>query len=249
MRVDAIIPALNEAPSIGSVVRAIPRPPIRTVFVVDNGSTDGTAEAASAAGATVVREPRRGYGSACLAGMRALPADTDVVVFLDADGSDDPACLPRLLAPIAGRQADLVVGSRVSGAVEPGAFTVQQQIGNAVAARWLRFRFGLTATDLGPFRAIRRESLDELGMADPDYGWTVEMQIKAARRKLSYVEVPVPYRRRRGGASKVSGTLRGVVGATVKILGLLIWHDLLQVVEARSLTPAGEGRGRPSPHQ
>lgn len=225
MKVDVIIPALDEALSIGAVVTNIARCGVRTVVVVDNGSTDATAAVAQAAGAQVVREPRRGYGQACLAGIAALPADCEVVVFLDGDGSDSPASLAALLEPIASGQADLVIGSRTLGAAEPGALTLQQRVGNKIAATWLRRRFGQPATDLGPFRAIRRESLERLKMSDPDYGWTVEMQISAARLKLRYAEVPVPYRRRIG-KSKVSGTLRGAVGATIKILGLLAWHDL-----------------------
>ena len=228
MRVDVIIPALNEASSIHAVVQSLPRPLVRTVFVVDNGSTDATAERAREAGAQVVIERRRGYGSACLAGIRSLPYDTDVVVFLDADGSDDPSFLSLLLEPIATNRADLVVGSRALGNAEPGALTLQQRVGNAVAAAWLRVRFALPATDLGPFRAIRRTSLEELAMTDRDYGWTVEMQLKAARKGLRYAEVPVPYRRRRAGTSKVAGTVRGTLGATVKILGLLAWHDLIR---------------------
>lgn len=228
MRVDVIIPALNEAESIAAVVRAIPRPPVREVLVVDNGSADRTADQARAAGARVVAEPCRGYGAACLAGLEALAPDTDVVVFLDADGSDDPTVLPTLIEPIALGTADFVVGSRTEGAIEPGAFTPQQRVGNALAAAWLRSRFRLPATDLGPFRAIRRESLAALEMTDRDYGWTVEMQIKAARRRVRYVEVPVPYRRRRNGSSKVSGTFRGTFGAAIKILGLLAWHDFVK---------------------
>jgi glycosyltransferase involved in cell wall biosynthesis len=225
--VDVVIPALDEADAVAAVVRAVPRPPVATVVVVDNGSTDGTAEAARRAGALVVREPRRGYGAACLAGLRALPPAGGVVVFLDADGSDDPALVPALCRPIVEGRADLVVGSRARGHVEPGALTVAQRLGNALAARWLRARFGLAATDLGPFRAIRRASLETLGMTERGYGWTVEMQIKAARAGLRYLEVPVPYRRRTG-RSKISGTVRGTVGASARILALLVRHDLLR---------------------
>lgn len=227
MRVDVVVPALDEALSIAFVVRTVPRPPVRAIYVVDNGSSDDTADRARAAGAEVVHEPRRGYGSACLAGIAALPCDTDVVVFLDADGSDDPTGIPALVEPIARGRADLVVGSRVLGAAERGALTLQQRFGNAIAAGWLRLRFRLAATDLGPLRAIRRSCLAELGMSDRSYGWTVEMQIKAARAGLRYLEVPVPYRRRLG-RSKVSGTVRGTVGASLKILGLLAWHDLVR---------------------
>ncbi len=225
-RVDIVIPALDEARSVGRVVRSIPRPPARAILVVDNGSTDATAAEARRAGAWVVHEPERGYGAACLAGIRALPSDTDVVVFLDADGSDDPMQLSLLLEPITAGTADLVVGSRVRHA-EAGALTPQQVAGNAVAAWWLRVRYGLPATDLGPFRAIRRAALDGLGMSDRGYGWTVEMQIKAARAGLRYREVPVSYRRR-VGSSKISGTLRGALGASLRILTLLARHDPLR---------------------
>lgn len=228
MRVDVIVPALDEAENIGTVVRRIPTPPVRTIIVVDNGSTDATAERAAEAGARVVREPRRGYGSACLAGMAALPADTDVVVFLDGDGSDDPEYLPQLLEPIARDEADLVVGSRLLGTPEPGALRPAQKAGNQFAAWWLRWRFGLRATDLGPFRTIRWAALQALGMTDRGYGWTVEMQIKAAHRGLRYREVPVPYRPRSHGKSKVSGTLHGIVGAGFKIVARLLWHDLVR---------------------
>jgi len=224
-RIDVIIPALNEEQAIAGVVRGIPRPLVRQVYVVDNGSADATAKVAREAGAIVVTEPRRGYGSACLAGIAALPADTEIVVFLDADGSDEPAEMHELVRAIVEDRADLVIGSRALGAVERGALTPQQQVGNAIASGWLRARFGLPATDLGPFRAIRRSSLDALGMVDTNYGWTVEMQIKAARKQLRYAEVPAAYKRRIG-ESKVSGTVRGVLGASYKILGLLAWYDL-----------------------
>ncbi len=226
MKVDVIIPALDEAAAIGWVLRAVPRPPVRQVIVVDNGSADATATVARAAGGRVVCEARRGYGSACLAGMRALPEDTDIVVFLDADGSDEIDRLPALIAPIAAGRADLVVGARLAAGGEPGALAPQQRWGNALAATWLRLGYGLAATDLGPFRAIRRSALDALGMRDRGYGWTVEMQIRAARAGLRYLEVPVRSCRRRGGTSKVSGTLRGTVGASVKILALLARHGL-----------------------
>ena len=224
MKIDVVIPALDEELAVGAVVAAL-LAHVRHVYVVDNGSKDRTAEVARAAGATVVTEPRRGYGAACLAGIAALPADCDVVVFVDADGSDEPAELPALVAPIVGGRADLVIGSRALGRVERGALTPQQRVGNRIAATWLRARFGLPATDLGPFRAIRKTSLDALGMVDADYGWTIEMQIKAARHGLRYAEVPASYKQRIG-VSKVSGTLRGVLGASYKILGLLAWYDL-----------------------
>ncbi|MBI3183239.1 MAG: glycosyltransferase family 2 protein [Myxococcales bacterium] len=228
MRIDAVIPALDEEATIAAVVRAVKKPPVHTVWVVDNASADRTAEEARIAGAQVLQEPRRGYGNACLAALRRLPAEVDAVVFLDGDGSDDPSLIPGLVAPIVRGEADLVVGSRSLGGVQQGALSLQQRLGNAVAARWLSTRYGLPATDLGPFRAVRRSSLDSLLMSDPDYGWTVEMQIKAARAGLRYREVPVPCGRRAGGQSKVSGTVAGVLGASAKILGLLFRHDVLR---------------------
>lgn len=224
MQTDVVIPALDEEASVGGVVAALDRRLVRDVIVVDNGSRDETASRAAAAGARVVVEPRRGYGQACLTGLAALRAGCDVVAFLDADGSDVPAELSALVEPIAADEADLVVGSR--RVVEAGALTPQQRIGNAVAALWLRRRYGLAATDLGPFRAIRLSALLALGMRDRTYGWTVEMQIRAARAGLRYLERPVTYRRRLGH-SKISGTVRGTVGASVKILSLLARHDLL----------------------
>lgn len=221
MRVDVVIPALNEEASISTVVRSIPRHLVRTVVVADNGSTDGTADAAREAGAAVVREPRRGYGSACLAALAALGPDCDVVAFLDGDGSDAPECLAILLDPILRGEADFVVGSRVLGECEPGALTPQQRIGNAIASNWLRVRFRLPATDLGPFRAIRKDCLDRLAMTERTYGWTVEMQIKAAWVGIATMEVPVSYRRRIG-VSKISGTVRGTVLAGLTILRIIV---------------------------
>lgn len=217
-----VIPALNEEPSLPGVLASIPAAgdgwTLRSVVVVDNGSTDRTAEAARAAGAIVIAEPRRGYGAACLAGLAHLRArPPGVVVFLDGDGSDDPADLPRLVAPILRGDAELVVGSRALGEREPGSLTAAQVVGNRVASVLLRLCFGLGATDLGPFRAIRWEALESLGMRDRDYGWTVEMQARAATAGLRVIEAPVRYRRRIG-RSKISGTVRGTLGAAWKIL-------------------------------
>ncbi len=221
-----IIPALNEAAAIGQVVRGLLQQRVRAVYVVDNGSTDGTGEIARQAGAVVVRETRKGYGAACLAGLRALPRDTGIVVFVDGDGSDDLSVLGRLVEPIRAGESDFVVGTRVRSLAERGSLTVAQRVGNFIACAWLRSRFGLPATDLGPFRAIRMRSLESLGMRDDGYGWTVEMQIKAAQARLRYREVPVPYRRR-VGRSKISGTVRGALAAGVTILSLLARYDLL----------------------
>jgi len=223
LSVTLVLPALNEEAALPGVLAGLPRSgngwAIRDVVVADNGSTDGTAEVARAGGATVVHEPRRGYGAACLTALAALrPVPPQVVAFLDADASDDPGDLPALLAPIVGGEADLVVGSRVLGDREPGALTPVQRFGNALAAFLLRAAFGVRATDLGPLRAIRWSALESLGMRDRDYGWTVEMQARAFRAGLRYREIPARYRRRRAGRSKVAGTARGAIGAGGKIL-------------------------------
>ena len=224
--VAVVIPALDEEAPLASVLAELPRAGapdapgfrVREVVVVDNGSRDRTAEVARAARATVIAEPRRGYGAACLAGLAHLRASPpDVVAFLDADHSDDPRELPAVLAPILAGRADLVIGSRALGRREPGSLTPVQEFGNRLAAVLLRLLFGLSATDLGPFRAIRWRALESLGMRDRDFGWTVEMQARAARAGLRVAEVPVSYRRRIG-RSKISGTVRGVLGAGWKIL-------------------------------
>ena len=213
-----VIPALNEERPLAQVLAELPRSAVREIVVVDNGSTDRTAEVARAADVTVVREPRRGYGAACLAGLAHLRSHPpEVVAFLDADASDDPAQLAEVLAPILEGRADFVVGSRVRGRHEPGSLTAVQVAGNRLAVSLLALLFGARFTDLGPFRAIRWEALERLGMRDRDYGWTVEMQARAARAGLRSVEVPVRYRRRLG-RSKISGTVRGVLGAGWKIL-------------------------------
>ncbi len=222
--VDVVIPALDEAAALPGVLAGIRAAGaagfrLREVVVADNGSRDATPEVAHAGGARVVREPRRGYGAACLAAIAALRADPpDVVVFLDADGSDDPAELAALLHPILAHGADLVVGSRRLGEREPGALTPVQAFGNALATTLMRLLYGARFTDLGPFRAIRWPALECLRMRDRDYGWTVEMQTRALRARLAWAEVPVRYRRRAAGRSKVAGTVRGVFGAGWKIL-------------------------------
>jgi glycosyltransferase involved in cell wall biosynthesis len=218
MKAALIIPALNEEESIGQVLAEIPAGVFGQVLVVDNGSTDRTAAVASAHGALVLREPRRGYGSACLRGIAQLDPATEIVVFLDADGSDAPAEAPRLIEPIAQGQADFVLGSRESGRRERGALKAHQRLGNRLAVWLIRARYGFRYTDLGPFRAIRLSSLHKLGMADRNYGWTIEMQIKVLQRGLRVIETPVSCRHRLGGVSKVSGTFGGSVAAGFKIL-------------------------------
>jgi len=213
----AIIPVLNEAQSIGKVLDDIPRDWVDRVIVVDNGSHDGSPQIAHAHGAEVYHEPERGYGAACLRGLAALPPETRYIVFLDGDYSDYPEECALLLDPLVRQQADLTLGSREQGTREQGALTPQARFGNWLATHLIALRWGHTFTDLGPFRAIRRDALDILDMRDRNYGWTVEMQIKAVLAGLRILEVPVRYRVRIG-QSKVSGTLKGVIGAGSKIL-------------------------------
>ena len=219
--VDVIIPAYNEAQSIGKVVKSIPEGLVRDIIVCNNGSTDDTALNAREAGAIVVDQPIRGYGNACLAGIRYISDRTqldqpDIVVFMDGDYSDYPEEIPLILQPILDGK-DLVIGSRVLGKSENGAMTIPQQFGNWLATHLIKIFFGFRFTDLGPFRAIRWQELLKLGMQDKTYGWTVEMQVKAVRLKLQCAEVPVSYRKRIG-TSKVSGTIKGTILAGYKIL-------------------------------
>ncbi len=222
-RIDVLIPAYNEEDSLPLVLTAIPKGWVRQVIVCNNGSTDRTAEVAAAAGAVVVEAPKRGYGSACLAGMaylQNLPASEQpgVVVFLDGDYSDYPEDLPEVAGPVLNDEMDLVIGSRLLGKPEPGAMTPPQRFGNWLAPLLIRWLYGYRFSDLGPFRAIRWKSLLALEMRDPNYGWTVEMQVRAAQLGLRCAEVPVRYRKRAAGQSKVSGTIKGVVLAGWKII-------------------------------
>jgi len=221
--VKVIIPAFNEENGIGEVIREIPKELVAEIIVVNNASTDNTETIASAAGATVLREPVAGYGRACLTGINYLKKSMpkpDIVVFLDADHSDYPEEISLVLKPILQGNADLVIGSRALGKKEQGSMTPQQIFGNWLATRLLKLFYGVTFTDLGPFRAIRFSKLIELEMEDKTYGWTVEMQLKAAKKGLQCVEVPVRYRKRIG-FSKISGTVKGTIMAGYKILATI----------------------------
>ncbi len=215
-RISVIIPVFNEQDAIEKVIGDIPSHLPTEIIVVDNGSTDQTAKLAAAMGARIVRENRRGYGSACLAGIAAAN-DPDIVVFLDGDYSDHPNEMPDLIAPILEKRADLVIGSRVRGNSEPGALMIQARFGNRLATSLIKILFGVSYTDLGPFRAIRYLALLDLNMRDKTFGWTVEMQVKAAKQALKIQEVPVSYRKRIG-VSKITGTLKGTLKAGWKIL-------------------------------
>jgi glycosyltransferase involved in cell wall biosynthesis len=207
-----IIPALDEEHAIGALLSSIDRTLVRDVIVGDNGSRDATADIARARGAQVVRVDERGYGAACAGALTQLAADVDIVLFMDADGSDDPSEIPLLLEPLQANRADLVIGSRALGIVERGALTPQQRFGNWLATHLITLIYGHRYTDLGPFRAIRRDLLDRIDMRDRRYGWTVEMQVRALQLGARVYEVPVRYRRRIG-QSKISGTFTGVVKA------------------------------------
>jgi glycosyltransferase involved in cell wall biosynthesis len=214
--VTLIIPALNEAACIGPLLGELPPGLARQVIVVDNGSIDDTAGVARRAGAQVVREPRRGYGYACAAGVAA--ARGNVLAFMDGDGSFVPAELAALLAPIAADTADLALGTRMRGGMAPGAMPRHQRFGNRLVADLARRLYGIELTDLGPFRVIRRELLEALAMRERTYGWPIEMIVKTARQHARIAELPVSYRPRLAGQSKVGGTVRGTVLATYRIL-------------------------------
>ena len=229
MRIAVIIPALNEAGNIGDLVVETRSQAILgvecSIIVVDNNSTDGTGEVAQHAGAQVVFESRRGYGFACAAGVRAA-SDSEILVFLDGDYSSLPSELNRVLTPVLAGSADLVLGSRVRGDIEPGAMPPHQRFGNWLASNLMRFLYHVDVTDLGPYRAIRADLLSSLGMREMTYGWPTEMMVKAARRNARILEVPVSFCNRRSGRSKVSGTVRGSILAAYYILGVTLRYAL-----------------------
>jgi len=224
MKVSVIIPVLNEEGAIANVINDIPKSLVQEIIVVDNGCTDRTAEIARKHGAKVISEPQRGYGSACLAGIAAVQT-ADIVVFLDGDYSDDPTEMPSLVKPIQEGVAEFVIGTRIPS--EKGALLPQAQFGNKLATFLMRIFFGIRYTDLGPFRAIRYEQLQALDMQDKNFGWTIEMQLKAAKMGLNVCEVPVSYRKRIG-TSKISGTFLGSLKAGVKILTTLFRYRILR---------------------
>jgi len=223
LRVAIVMPARNEEAAIGRVLDEIPRALVAAIVVVDNGSTDRTAEVARTRGVIVVQEPSPGYGSACLAGIARTDDTIDVVVVLDADYSDHADDLPALLAPIAAGEADFVIGSRVLGGAAPGSLPWNQRFGNWLACRLMLVLYGVRFTDMGPFRAIRREALLAMRMQDRTFGWNVEMQAKAVIAGLRMREVPVRYRPRIG-RSKISGTVGGTIRAGIKILGTIAMY-------------------------
>lgn len=226
MKIIVVIPACNEERSIGLVVTAIPRPPVNEIIVVNNNSTDRTAEVAYAAGADVVNESEAGYGAACHKGVSiAQRRGAELIVFIDGDYSDYPEEIPTLIAPIVSGEVDMVIGSRILGQRERGALTPQQRFGGWLACKLMKLFFGARYTDLGPFRAITMAALERVNMQDRNYGWTVEMQIKAVRAGLRVKEIPVRYRKRIG-KSKISGTVKGVVLAGYKIITTIFKYAL-----------------------
>ncbi|MEO8660916.1 MAG: glycosyltransferase family 2 protein [Bryobacteraceae bacterium] len=217
-----IIPALNEEETIGHTLSRVPPDLYETIVIADNGSTDRTAEIARTLGAIVVNEPERGYGAACLKALLALPVDADIAVFMQADGSEDPAQARQLIRPLLEGRADLVLGSRTSGVSDRGALQLHQKVGNFVATSMIAILFGHRFSDLGPYRAICLNAYRRLGMCDRGYGWTVEMQVRALHKNLRVVEVPVSYSLRVAGTNKISGNLRASLQAGFKIIFTVI---------------------------
>ena len=218
-KVAIVIPALNEAAALRHLLPEIPGDFAQWIIVADNGSTDGTAAVARAAGAVVASEPTRGYGRNCLKGFKtACTLGADIVIFMDGDGSDDPADLPMMLAPLSEGRADLVIGSRVSGRSEQGAIPPQARLGNWLVSRLIRILYGVVLSDIGSFRVIRCSSLEALQMSEMTFGWPVEMLVKAARARYRIVELPIHYRHRSYGRSKVAGTIAGSLKAAYYML-------------------------------
>lgn len=222
VQISIIIPTLNEAENIAGVLTGISDRGRVEILVVDGGSEDDTAAVANSAGATVINESRRGYGQACATGLAV--AQGDVIVFMDGDGADDPRYIYDLALPILENRADMVLGSRLLGKIDPGAMPWHQRLGNWFAAHLIHALFGLPITDLSPFRAVRRRALLNLEMSEMTYGWPTEMIVKSARRAWRILEIPVTYHPRRGGKSKISMTLKGTVLSTVLILGTILRH-------------------------
>lgn len=211
--VSVVIPCLDEEAAIGPVVAGLKASGVDEILVVDGRSSDRTAMVARAAGATVLLEPRRGYGRACAAGVAAARPDADIVAFIDGDGSDDPAFAPAIVGPVMRGEADFCIASRLRGTREPGSLNAAQAVAGRLAGLLLRLFYGARFTDMAPFRALRRDTLRSLGMTEATYGWNLEMQMRVAARGLRVVEVPTPCRRRAGGVSKVSGNWRATVPA------------------------------------
>jgi glycosyltransferase involved in cell wall biosynthesis len=237
--VAVVIPCLNEGAPIAGVVREVVAEGADIVIVVDNGSTDDTARQATDAGATVVSEPRRGYGRACAAGVAAIPGAVEIVCFLDGDGSDVPRFLPAVVGPVAAGAADFVMGSRVRGRREAGSMTPQQVVAGWLAGVLLRLTYGVRFTDMSPFRALRVERLRALGMSEQTYGWNLEMQMRAASAGMRIVEVPVDHRRRSGGVSKVSGNMLAGLAAAWTI-GRTFLRLAVSLRSAPAPAPASE---------
>jgi glycosyltransferase involved in cell wall biosynthesis len=231
-KVAIVIPALNEEAAIAQLLTEIPKDIAQWIIVVDNGSTDATAAVAKTAGAVVTQEPIRGYGRACLKGLRtAADLGAEVVIFMDGDGSDDPGDLPMMLAPVSEGRADFVIGSRVSKRSERGAIPPQARLGNWLVSRMIRLLYGVRLSDIGSFRVIRCSALEALQMREMTFGWPVEMLVKAARAGYRIVELPIHYRRRSHGRSKVAGTLVGsakaafyMVSTTLRYAGVRGTH-------------------------
>jgi glycosyltransferase involved in cell wall biosynthesis len=216
--VSLIIPALDEADAIGPTLRELPWHLLADCIVVDNGSTDATAEEARSNGACVILEPRRGYGQACHTGARAANRASEVLAFIDGDGSCISSDLVQLAAPVLAGEADFVIESRISGTREPGSMLLSQIFAAWLTGTLIRWRLGLRYTDMGPMRVISRTAFESMNMSEMSYGWNIEMQMRAAQRGLRILEIPVPYHCRTGGASKVAGSLRGTLRAGLRIV-------------------------------